>query len=67
MLTVMRDNVNEVLQWHQAMLVKVEPLVPRDGEDRATEMRSEDLVQVDRETFRRYIEASVTKLSAITQ
>ena len=50
----MRNDVKEVLKWQEEMVARMEQLSPRESESVMNE-------------FRRFIEMSVTKLSAITQ
>ena len=65
----MRTELKEVLMWQHSVLERMDQLVPRARASSATELTAEALDEADGklEAFRHFIEASVAKLTLMTE
>lgn len=67
MLTKMREEVTGVVRWQQAILGRMEQLSPKLNEATMIDFTPDAMMQVDELSFRFFVEASIAKLTPLTQ
>ena len=67
MLTKMRNEITHVVQWQQAVLERMESLSPKQNDVSMVDFIPDAMAQVDGLNFRYFVEASIAKLTPLTQ
>ena len=67
MLNVMRAGIKDVVRWQQAVLARLNDLAPASENAIVIDFIPDLMGQADANHFRQFVEASIAKLSDITE